>query len=157
MFELASHLSSLVGTSNVVLSTPHRYNAIRMRRIATTFGLDHVIGTPLPWDELEPDKCRLCGGPRGAPSSLPYPPLASGVSTSSEFPFFMSDPRSLQERPCSPITTRSGSTPISSVTTSTAWCGITGLTAPPVHVVAATGNVVRYRPAGSRGPVVRPF
>ena len=90
MFELASHLSSLVGTSNVVFSTPHRYSAIRMRQIAATFGLDHVIGTPLPWDELEPDKCRLAVV-LGNSIIPPVPAFGERCVYQLQFPFFMSD------------------------------------------------------------------
>lgn len=59
MFELASHLSSLVGVENVVFSTPHRYSTIRMRQIAATFGFNRVIGTPLPWHEVDSVNCRF--------------------------------------------------------------------------------------------------
>ena len=90
MFELASHLSSLVGTSNVVFSTPHRYSAIRMRQIAATFGLDNVIGTPLPWDELVPDKCRLAVV-LGNSIIPPVPAFGERCVYQLQFPFFMSD------------------------------------------------------------------
>jgi len=59
LFEVASHLSSLVGTPNVAFATPQRYSAIRMQQIAATFGFEHVVGLALPWDEVEPDRCRF--------------------------------------------------------------------------------------------------
>ena len=59
MFELASHMSTLVGLHNVVFSTPHRYSSIRMRQIAATFGFDRVVGTPLPFELVDPDHCRF--------------------------------------------------------------------------------------------------
>jgi len=90
MFELASLLSSLVGTPNVVFSTPHRYSAIRMRQIAATFGLDHVIGSPLPWDQLEFDKCRLAVV-LGNSIIPPVPAFGERCVYQLQFPFFMSD------------------------------------------------------------------
>ena len=30
-----------------------------MQQIAATFGFEHVVGLALPWDEVEPDKCRF--------------------------------------------------------------------------------------------------
>ena len=59
MFELAAHLSERVGVENVIFSTPYRYSAIRMRQMAATFGFEHVVGTPLPYDELDPVRCRF--------------------------------------------------------------------------------------------------
>ena len=59
MFELAAHLSERVGVENVVFSTPYRYSAIRMQQMAATFGFEHVVGTPLPFNELDPVRCRF--------------------------------------------------------------------------------------------------
>ncbi len=59
LFELASVLSSFVGTSNVVFTTPQRYSTIRIRQIEATFGFEHVIGTALPWRSVERGHCRF--------------------------------------------------------------------------------------------------
>jgi O-antigen biosynthesis protein len=59
LFELASVLSSLVGTSNVVFTTPQRYSTIRIRQIEATFGFEHVIGNALPWRSVERGRCRF--------------------------------------------------------------------------------------------------
>ncbi len=59
MFELAAHLSERVGVENVIFSTPQRYSALRMRQLATTFGFEHVVGTPLPFAEVDPVRCRF--------------------------------------------------------------------------------------------------
>ena len=61
MFELASHFSSLFGTSHVAISTPHRYSTTRLRQIAATFGFDRVVGTPVPWAEVDPDQLPFLG------------------------------------------------------------------------------------------------
>ncbi len=90
MFELASQLSGLVGPSNVVFSTPHRYSAIRMRQLAATFGLDHVVGSPLPWDLLRPDRCRLAVV-LGNSIVPPIPAFGERCVYQLQFPFFMLD------------------------------------------------------------------
>jgi GT2 family glycosyltransferase/glycosyltransferase involved in cell wall biosynthesis len=59
LFELASVLSSVAGTSNIVFASPDRYSTIRIRQIEATFGFDNVIGTALPWDMVEPESCRF--------------------------------------------------------------------------------------------------
>jgi glycosyltransferase involved in cell wall biosynthesis len=59
LFELASVLSSLVGTRNVVFASPQRYSSLRIRQIEQTFGFDDVVGTALPWDELEQSRCEF--------------------------------------------------------------------------------------------------
>jgi glycosyltransferase involved in cell wall biosynthesis len=59
LFELSSVLSSLVGTSNVVFTTPQLYSTIRIRQIEATFGFQHVIGSALPWRSVERGKCRF--------------------------------------------------------------------------------------------------
>jgi GT2 family glycosyltransferase/glycosyltransferase involved in cell wall biosynthesis len=59
MFELASHFTSRFGMSQVAIATPYRYSTTRLRQIAATFGLEHGVGTPLPWAEIDPDRCRL--------------------------------------------------------------------------------------------------
>ena len=53
LFELAAVLSSLVGTSERRVRLPQRYSSLRIRQIEQTFGFDDVVGTPLPWDELD--------------------------------------------------------------------------------------------------------
>ncbi len=57
LFELASHFSSLFGTARVAIATPHRYSSTRLSQIAGTFGFDHTVGTPVPWEEIEPENC----------------------------------------------------------------------------------------------------
>ena len=57
LFELASHFSTLWGTEHVAISTPHRYSTTRLRQIAGTFGFDRVVGTSVPWPEIDPEKC----------------------------------------------------------------------------------------------------
>jgi GT2 family glycosyltransferase len=59
LFELSSVLSSLVGTSNVVFTTPQLYSTIRIRQIEATFGFEHVIGSALPWKSVERRNCKL--------------------------------------------------------------------------------------------------
>jgi O-antigen biosynthesis protein len=90
MFELASHFSSLVGSSNVVFSTPHRYSAIRMRQIAATFGFDRVVGTPLPWDLLDTGNCRF-SVVLGNSIIPPVPAFGDQCVYQLQFPFYMAD------------------------------------------------------------------
>ena len=59
LFELASVLSSLAGTSNIVFASPERYSTIRIRQIEATFGFENVIGAVLPWEMVEPGRCRF--------------------------------------------------------------------------------------------------
>jgi GT2 family glycosyltransferase/glycosyltransferase involved in cell wall biosynthesis len=59
LFELASVLSSLVGTSNVVFASPQRYSSLRIKQIEATFGFDDVVGAALPWEELDQSRCEL--------------------------------------------------------------------------------------------------
>ncbi|HEX4126402.1 MAG TPA: glycosyltransferase [Acidimicrobiales bacterium] len=59
LFELASVLSSVAGTSNVVFASPERYSTIRIRQIEAIFGFDNVIGTALPREMVEPENCRF--------------------------------------------------------------------------------------------------
>ncbi len=59
LFELASVLSSIAGTSNIVFASPERYSTIRIRQIEATFGFDNVIGAVLPWEMVEPGRCRF--------------------------------------------------------------------------------------------------
>lgn len=59
LFELASVLSSIAGTSNIVFASPERYSTIRIRQIEATFGFDNVIGAVLPWEMVEPSRCRF--------------------------------------------------------------------------------------------------
>jgi GT2 family glycosyltransferase/glycosyltransferase involved in cell wall biosynthesis len=90
MFELASHLSSMVGRSNVAFCTPHRYSALRMRQVAATFGLHDVVGAPVPWHQLEPDTCRLAVV-LGNSIIPPVPAFGERCVYQLQFPFFMSD------------------------------------------------------------------
>jgi GT2 family glycosyltransferase/glycosyltransferase involved in cell wall biosynthesis len=90
MFELAAFLSSLVGTSNVVFSTPYRYSAIRMRQIAATFGFDHVVGTPLPLDLVDSDTCRFAVV-LGNSIIPPVPAFGERCVYQLQFPFYMPD------------------------------------------------------------------
>jgi GT2 family glycosyltransferase/glycosyltransferase involved in cell wall biosynthesis len=90
MFELAALLSSQAGTSNVVFSTPYRYSAIRMRQIAATFGYDHVVGTPLPRDLIDPDTCRFAVV-LGNSIIPPVPAFGERCVYQLQFPFFMPD------------------------------------------------------------------
>jgi GT2 family glycosyltransferase/glycosyltransferase involved in cell wall biosynthesis len=59
LFELASHFSNLFGKAHVAIATPHRYSTTRLRQIAGTFGFDHIVGTPVPWAEIEPENCQF--------------------------------------------------------------------------------------------------
>lgn len=59
LLELAAVLSSLVGTSNVVFSSPQRYSSLRIKQIEDTFGFQDVIGSAVPWDELDHGRCEL--------------------------------------------------------------------------------------------------
>jgi GT2 family glycosyltransferase/glycosyltransferase involved in cell wall biosynthesis len=59
LFELASVLSSVAGTPQVVFASPERYSTLRIRQIEATFGFDNVIGAALPWEMVEPSSCRF--------------------------------------------------------------------------------------------------
>ncbi len=59
LFELASHFSNLFGKAHVAIATPHRYSTTRLRQIAGTFGFDRIVGTPVPWAEIEPENCQF--------------------------------------------------------------------------------------------------
>jgi GT2 family glycosyltransferase/glycosyltransferase involved in cell wall biosynthesis len=90
MFELASHLSSLVGTANVAFSTPHRYSTIRLRQIAATFGFDRVVGTPLPFQDVDPTECRL-SVVLGNSIVPPVPAFGERSVYQLQFPFYMGE------------------------------------------------------------------
>jgi len=90
LFEVASHLSSLVGTPNVAFATPQRYSAIRMQQIAATFGFEHVVGLTLPWDEVEPDKCRF-SFVLGNSIVPPVPAFGERSVYHIQFPFWVPD------------------------------------------------------------------
>jgi GT2 family glycosyltransferase len=96
LFELASVLSDLVGTSNMVFASPHRYSTIRIRQIEATFGFDNVIGTALPWDMVEPDNCRFAAV---IGNSIVPPVEAFGKRSvyHIQFPFWVPD-RIVEER-----------------------------------------------------------
>ena len=59
LFELASVLSSLVGTHNVVFVSPQRYSTLRIRQIESTFGFNDVVGEAVPWDDLDESRCEF--------------------------------------------------------------------------------------------------
>jgi GT2 family glycosyltransferase/glycosyltransferase involved in cell wall biosynthesis len=59
LFELASVLASVAGSSNVVFASPERYSTIRIRQIEATFGFENVIGAVMPWNAVEPEHCRF--------------------------------------------------------------------------------------------------
>lgn len=90
MFELAAHLSSRVGVESVVFSTPHRYSTIRMKQMATTFGFEHVVGTPVPFDEVDPVRCR-CAVVLGNSVVPPIEPFGRRNIYQLQFPFWMPD------------------------------------------------------------------
>ena len=90
LFELAAHLSSLAGTSNVVLSTPHRYSTIRMRQIAAEFGFDHVVGTPVPWDQIDADQSQF-GVVLGNSIIPPIAAFGKRCVYQLQYPFYMPD------------------------------------------------------------------
>ena len=120
LFELASVLSAVAGTSNVVFASPHRYSTIRIRQIEATFGFDNVIGTALPWDSVDPDNCRFAAV---IGNSIVPPVEAFGKHSvyHIQFPFWVPDrtrgsTRALARR----ATTRSGPTRSSSGAISTA-------------------------------------
>ncbi len=90
LFEVASHLSSLVGTPNVAFATPQRYSAIRMQQIAATFGFEHVVGLTLPWDEVERDECRF-SFVLGNSIVPPVPAFGDTSVYHIQFPFWVPD------------------------------------------------------------------
>jgi GT2 family glycosyltransferase/glycosyltransferase involved in cell wall biosynthesis len=59
LFELASVLSSVAGTNNVVFVSPNRYSSLRIRQIEATFGFDDVVGSAVPWADLNEDRCEF--------------------------------------------------------------------------------------------------
>ncbi len=90
LFELASVLSGVAGTSKVVFASPHRYSTIRIRQIEATFGFDNVIGTALPWEMVEPDNCRFAAV---IGNSIVPPVQAFGTRSvyHIQFPFWVPD------------------------------------------------------------------
>ena len=90
MFELASHFSSLVGSSQVTFSTPSRYSSIRMRQISSTFGFRDAVATAIPWAEVDRNRCRFSV----VLGNSIIPPVAAFGRRSVyqlQFPFYMSD------------------------------------------------------------------
>ena len=90
MFELASHFSSLVGSSHVTFCTPSRYSSIRLRQISSAFGFEEPVATALPWDEVDRSRCRfsvVLG------NSIIPPTAAFGRRSvyQLQFPFWVSD------------------------------------------------------------------
>ncbi len=89
MFELASYFSSLAGAPRVVLTSPHRYSAIRMQQISTTFGIEEAIGTQ-PFDEVDFDRCR-CSVVLGNRIVPAVPAFGRRCVYQLQFPFYMPD------------------------------------------------------------------
>jgi GT2 family glycosyltransferase/glycosyltransferase involved in cell wall biosynthesis len=90
MFELASHFSSLVGSSQVAFCTPSRYSSTRLRQISSAFGFEEPVATALPWDEVDRSQCRfsvVLG------NSIIPPTAAFGRRSvyQLQFPFWVSD------------------------------------------------------------------
>jgi GT2 family glycosyltransferase/glycosyltransferase involved in cell wall biosynthesis len=90
LFELASVLSTVAGTANVVFASPDRYSSIRIRQIEATFGFDNVIGTALPWDMVEPDSCRFAAV-IGNSIVPPVPAFGKRSVYHIQFPFWVPD------------------------------------------------------------------
>ena len=90
LFELASVLSTLAGTANVVFASPDRYSSIRIRQIEATFGFDNVIGTALPWDMVESDSCRFAAV-IGNSIVPPVPAFGKRSVYHIQFPFWVPD------------------------------------------------------------------
>jgi len=90
MFELAAHLSSRMGTENVIFSTPHRYSTVRMRQMATTFGFEDVVGLPMPFEDLDPARCSFAVV-LGNSIGPPIEPFGRRNVYQLQFPFYMSD------------------------------------------------------------------
>jgi GT2 family glycosyltransferase/glycosyltransferase involved in cell wall biosynthesis len=95
LFELASVLSTVAGTANVVFASPDRYSSIRIRQIEATFGFDNVIGTALPWAMVEPDSCRFAAV-IGNSIVPPVPAFGKRNVYHIQFPFWVPD-RVVQE------------------------------------------------------------
>jgi GT2 family glycosyltransferase/glycosyltransferase involved in cell wall biosynthesis len=96
LFELASVLSSLVGTSKVVFTTPQRYSTLRIRQIEATFGFEHVIGTATPWREVDRENCRF-SAVIGNSIIPPVPAFGDRNVYHIQFPFWMPD-KQIEER-----------------------------------------------------------
>ncbi len=96
LFELASVLSSFVGTSNVVFTTPQRYSTLRIRQIEATFGFEHVIGTAIPWREVDRRNCRF-SAVIGNSIIPPVPAFGDRNVYHIQFPFWMPD-KQIEER-----------------------------------------------------------
>ncbi len=90
LFELASVLSTVAGTANVVFASPDRYSSIRIRQIEATFGFDNVIGTALPLDMVEPDSCRFAAV-IGNSIVPPVPAFGKRSVYHIQFPFWVPD------------------------------------------------------------------
>ena len=155
LFELASVVSDLAGTSNVVFASPHRYSTIRIRQIEATFGFDNVVGTALPWDMVEPGNCRFAAV---IGNSIVPPVEAFGKRSvyHIQFPFWVPD-RIVEERghwlagydeiwAYSEFVRRNVNGLIRHY----------GLEAPPDSAHPAARHVVRCRPAASPGPSAGP-
>jgi GT2 family glycosyltransferase/glycosyltransferase involved in cell wall biosynthesis len=90
LFELASHLSSVMGRENVVLATAARYSIIRMHQLAAAFGYGPVVGTTVPLAELDAEDCRLSI----VLGNSIYPPVEAFGDTCVyllQFPFWVPD------------------------------------------------------------------
>jgi GT2 family glycosyltransferase/glycosyltransferase involved in cell wall biosynthesis len=90
LFELASVLSRVAGTANVVFASPDRYSSTRIRQIEETFRFDNVIGAVLPWDMVEPESCRFAAV-IGNSIVPPVPAFGKRSVYHIQFPFWMPD------------------------------------------------------------------
>jgi GT2 family glycosyltransferase len=90
LFELASVVSSLVGSPNVVFVSPQRYSSLRIRQIEATFGFDDVVGTALPWDELDEKRCEFAAV-IGNSILPPVPAFGRRSVYHIQFPFWIPD------------------------------------------------------------------
>jgi GT2 family glycosyltransferase len=90
LFELASVLADVAGTGNIVFASPNRYSTIRIRQVEATFGFDNVVGTALPWDDVEPDNCQFAAV-IGNSIVPPVPAFARYNVYHIQFPFWVPD------------------------------------------------------------------
>ncbi|HEY6474872.1 MAG TPA: glycosyltransferase family 2 protein, partial [Acidimicrobiales bacterium] len=90
LFELASVLSSLVGTANVVFSSPQRYSSLRIKQIEATFGFEDVVGSAVPFDELDEGSCELAAV-IGNSILPPVPAFGRRSVYHIQFPFWVPD------------------------------------------------------------------
>ena len=98
LFELASVLSGLAGTSNVVFASPQRYSTIRIRQIEATFGFEQCRRHRTSHATMvEPEQLPVRRRDRELRSCRPCRPSARAACTTSSFPFWVPD-RIVEER-----------------------------------------------------------